>query len=129
MPIPKSQSGEMPFLDHLEELRWRIIYALGTVIVGTAIGLFCVFKYKLIGILEAPILPYLAGQRLAQFHPGDVFSIQMQLGITVGIVLAIPVIGYQVWAFLSPALYKHERRVVIPILVAATFLFMAGAAM
>jgi sec-independent protein translocase protein TatC len=51
------------------------------------------------------------------------------MSFVVGIVLALPVIGYNVWAFLSPALYRHERRVVIPVLLAATLLFLAGVAL
>jgi sec-independent protein translocase protein TatC len=62
-------------------------------------------------------------------HPGDTFSTILQMSIVVGIVVALPVIGYNVWAFLSPALYRHERKVVIPVLLAATLLFVAGVAL
>ena len=129
MPIPKTKTGEMPFLDHLEELRWRIIYSLGALVVGVAIGFLVTFKFDLIGLLQAPVLPYLRGQHLVYTHPGDTFSAILQASLAVGIALALPVIGYNVWAFLSPALYRHERRVVIPILAAATFLFLAGVAL
>jgi sec-independent protein translocase protein TatC len=130
MRIPKSKSGEMPFLDHLEELRWRIVYALGAILVGVALGFVIVLKWDLITVLQGPIHPYLpAGQKLVYLHPADPFSIIMQLSITCGIIFAIPVIGYQVWAFLSPALHKHERRIVIPVLLAATILFLLGASM
>ena len=129
MPIPKSTSGEMPFLDHLEELRWRIIYSLAALVVGVGIGFFVTFKLDLIAWLQRPVLPYLRGQHLVYTHPGDTFSTILQMSLVVGIVIAIPVIGYNVWAFLSPALYKHERRLVIPVLAAATGLFIAGVAL
>src|SRR5581483_3437378 len=69
------------------------------------------------------------GQHLVYTHPGDTFSAILQASLAVGIAIALPVIGYNVWAFLSPALYRHERRIVIPILAAATFLFLAGVAL
>jgi sec-independent protein translocase protein TatC len=129
MPIPKTQTGEMPFLDHLEELRWRIIYSLGALVIGVGIGFFVTFKLDLIGWLQTPVLPYLRGQHLVYTHPGDTFSTILQMSLVVGIALALPVIAYNVWAFLSPALYRHERRIVIPILLAATLLFIAGVAL
>ena len=119
----------MPFLDHLEELRWRIIYSLAALVVGVAIGLFVTFKLDLIAWLQKPVLPYLHGHGLVYTHPGDTFSTILQMSIVVGIALALPVIGYNIWAFLSPALYKHERRIVIPVLAAATGLFVAGVAL
>lgn len=129
MPIPKSPTGEMPFLDHLEELRWRIIYSLAALVVGVAIGFLVTFKLDLIAWLQGPVLPYLRGNHLVYTHPGDTFSAILQMSVVVGVVIALPVIGYNLWAFLSPALYKHERRVVIPVLMAATGLFMAGVAL
>src|SRR5205823_111144 len=129
MAIPKSATGEMPFLDHLEELRWRIIYSLGALVVGVGIGFLLTFKLDLIRVLQQPVLPYLRGQTLVYTHPGDTFSSILQMSLVVGIVVALPVIGYNVWAFLSPALYKHERRVVIPVLLAATLLFLGGVAL
>src|SRR3954468_14282754 len=128
-PIPRSQSGEMPFLDHLEELRWRIIYSLGALVIGIAVGFLVTFKLDLIGVLQRPVHPYLRGQTLVFTHPGDTFSAILQMSFVVGIVIALPVIGYNVWAFLSPALYRHERRVVIPVLLSATLLFIGGVAL
>src|SRR5258706_13987288 len=109
-----SSSAEMPFLDHLEELRWRIIWSLAALVVGVAIGFLIVFNFDLLTWLQGPILPYLNGTKLKVTHPGDGFSILMQAALILGILIALPVILYQVWAFLSPALHKHERRVGIP---------------
>src|SRR5215218_4270373 len=119
---------EMPFLDHLEELRWRLIWALGALAVGILIGFVLVLKFDVIRLLERPILPYLHGNKLVYTHPGDPFNIAMTASLAVGAVLAAPVVLYQVWAFVAPALYQHEKKVVIPVLIGATLLFMGGVA-
>jgi len=129
MPIPKSANGEMPFLDHLEELRWRIIYAGFAFIIGLTVGLVIAFKYDIIGILEAPALPYMGGQKLIVTHPADIFSIKIQIAMAIGVVVAAPIIIYQLWRFLSPALHAHERRIVIPVLIAGSMLFLFGVGM
>jgi sec-independent protein translocase protein TatC len=129
MPMPKSSSGEMPFLDHLEELRWRIIYSLAALVVGIGIGFAVTIKFDLLQILQLPVLPYLRGNHLVYTHPGDTFSVLMQMAFVVGIAVAIPVIAYQAWSFLAPALHKHEKKVVVPVLGVATLLFIAGVAL
>jgi sec-independent protein translocase protein TatC len=129
MAIPKSPGGEMPFLDHLEELRWRIIYSLTGAVVGGGIGLYISFAYDLLGWLEKPLLPYMNGHRLVVLHPMDGFTIHLQLAVVIGLVIAAPVIVYQIWAFLAPALHKPEKRVVIPVLFGAAFLFLGGVAL
>jgi sec-independent protein translocase protein TatC len=121
--------AEMPFLDHLEELRWRLIWSLLALSIGVAIGFVLVVRFRLLDVLQAPIAPYLKGAKLVYTHPGDPFSITLTTSFIVGTIIALPVIIYQVWGFLSPALYKHEKRVVIPLLVGAVALFAAGAAM
>ncbi|MFN2566765.1 MAG: twin-arginine translocase subunit TatC [Gemmatimonadaceae bacterium] len=121
--------AEMPFLDHLEELRWRLIWSLLALSIGVAIGFLLVVRYDLLTALQAPIAPYLKGAKLVYTHPGHPFSIALTTAFIVGTILALPVITYQVWAFLSPALYRHEKRVVIPLLIGAAALFAGGAAM
>lgn len=123
------KSDEMPFLDHLEELRWRLIWAIGALGVGLAIGVFVVVHFNAIYFLEKPILPYLHGRKLVYTHPGDTFSILMSASMVIGGIIALPMIAYQVWLFLSPALYKREKKMVIPVVVAGTLLFAAGVAL
>src|SRR5262244_1788133 len=129
MPIPKSNSGEMPFLDHLEELRWRIIYSLGSVLVCVGVGFWVTLHYDLVAWLAKPIISYLPEHFLYFTHPGDKFSIALNTSMTIGLVLAAPVIIYQVWLFLAPALHPHEKRVGIGVLFSGTLLFIAGAAL
>lgn len=118
----------MPFLDHLEELRWRIIWSLGALIVGLIIGFTIVVKGNLISILQQPIAPYLPG-KLVYTNPADPFSITLSVSLMLGVVIAAPVIIYQVWAFLSPALHRHEKKVVIPVIIGAVLLFVGGVAL
>jgi sec-independent protein translocase protein TatC len=120
------RSNEMPFLDHLEELRWRLLWSLAALFVGLIIGFVIVMHVDVISLLMRPLAPHLEGRRLVFTHPGDPFSIHLKAAFAIGFVLALPVLLYQVWAFVSPALYRHERRLVVPVLVGAVALFVAG---
>jgi sec-independent protein translocase protein TatC len=122
-------AGEMPFLDHLEELRWRIIWSLAALIVGVAAAFVLVYRFDLLTWIQGPILPFLHGHKLVYTHPGDGFSILLQTSIMVGILIALPVVIWQVYAFLSPALHRHEKRIAIPVILGAVFLFVVGAAL
>jgi sec-independent protein translocase protein TatC len=121
----------MPFLDHLEELRWRILKSL------LAIAIAFVFTFWLctasgldiIAIATAPIKPYLHGKNLAYTGVVEPFTILLQAAGVLAIVIAGPVVAYQIWAFLVPALMPRERKALIPVLIAAAVLFLAGIAM
>ena len=123
------QPAEMPFLDHLEELRWRILWSLLALIAGVIVCFTLLLNYDVILLLERPILPYLSGQKLVYTHPADPFKITMSLAFALGAIVASPVIVWQVWGFLSPALYKHEKKVVIPVLIFGALLFLGGVAL
>ncbi len=126
----KAQPGaEMPFLDHLEELRWRLLWSLGALTLGVIAGFVVVMQFDVIGLLARPITPLLQGQKLIFTHPSDPFSIIMKAAFFIGILLALPVILYQLWAFLAPALHRHEKRIIIPMIAFAVLLFVAGAAL
>jgi sec-independent protein translocase protein TatC len=120
--------AEMPFLDHLEELRVRLIRALLALVAGFVVGFFVVQKFQLVGIISRPIQPYLGnGGKLAVLTPTEPVMIVFKLAFVVGLVLAAPVVIWQVWAFMSPALYARERRVIIPALFVGSGLFVVGA--
>src|SRR5207245_894554 len=108
----------MPCLDHLEELRWRILYSLLAVVVGTLVGWVIVEHVDVIGLLIEPIKPLIPGGKLRVTSPTDPFFITLKFAFVMGLVLASPVVGYQAWAFLTPALYERERRLIIPALSA-----------
>jgi sec-independent protein translocase protein TatC len=133
----------MPFLDHLEELRWRIIWSVLAVLVGSGIGIFAVIELDVVNLLKAPL--YDAFAELSATRPEladalgagglvftnltDPFFFVIRVGIAVGVLLASPVVAYHVWAFLAPALEERERRVIIPSLYLGLGLFAAGVAM
>jgi sec-independent protein translocase protein TatC len=119
----------MPFLDHLEELRWRIFKAAGTLALGLAVGWWAVRRFRVTTLLVEPMVPYVTGGRLHAFRPTTGFFLELKLALVLGLILAFPVVIYQLWAFLAPALEKRERRVIIPSLYMGTVLFAAGAAM
>ncbi|HUF77091.1 MAG TPA: twin-arginine translocase subunit TatC [Longimicrobiales bacterium] len=127
----RNPRGEMPFLDHLEELRWRILWALLAVALGTAIGIGLVYYFEVPELLVVPIReawddPQL---RLIYLSPADPFFVMVKLGIFSGLLLAFPIVVYQIWAFLSPALEKREKRAVVPALYLGLVLFIAGVAL
>lgn len=128
-PLRRS-AAEMPFLDHLEELRWRILWSLLALLIATIGAFVFVMEVDVIGWLKRPIDPYLPpGQKLIFLEVGGAFFITLKLALTLGIIIAFPVVVYQAWAFLSPALTKRERRAIIPALYLGLVLFMVGAAL
>ena len=124
--MPRS-AGEMPFLDHLEELRKRILRSLLAVVGCFALGLWLVDRFKLLDVLKQPIAPFLPSGQLTVLSPTEPLMIVLKLGFIVGLVLASPVILWQLWAFLSPALYEKEKKTLVPALFVGLGLFLGGA--
>jgi sec-independent protein translocase protein TatC len=124
--MSEAPGHEMPFLDHLVELRKRLFWVAGAVIIGIALAFALLSNLDIIRLLERPILPLLHGQKLIYTHPGTSFRILLNASFVLGMILASPVIVGQIWGFLAPALYAHEKRVVVPVLVAMVALFLAG---
>ena len=104
-------AGAMTFFEHLTELRKRIINSLYAIGIGALIGVY-VSKY-FIGWINKPILKALADahldQKLIYTHPAGGLNLVITVGVYLGIALASPLVLYQVWLFVAPALYKHER--------------------
>ncbi|CAN5673225.1 twin-arginine translocase subunit TatC [soil metagenome] len=119
-------TGEMPFFDHLEELRWRIIWSVLALIAGTAVGFMLATRLDLLGLLKRPLDPYIAGEQLIALSITEPFFITFKLALTLGIIFAAPVIIYQMWSFLAPALTKREKRAIVPALYLGVVLFCVG---
>lgn len=119
----------MPFLDHLEELRWRLIWSLLAIAVGAGVGWFLVTRFNVLGLLIEPIEPMIGDGKLGYLSPMDPFFITLRLTLVAGVLLALPIVVYQVWVFLSPALTKEEKRSIIPALYLGLVLFVAGMAL
>jgi sec-independent protein translocase protein TatC len=114
--------GEMTLVDHLVELRNRLVKALVAVALGTAVGFW--FWSDIRDILIAPI-PTGTVQVLG---PGDAFVIALRISVVTGIILAMPVILWQVWSFVAPGLTAAERRTVRPWIPMALVFFVVGVA-
>src|SRR6266566_5070416 len=122
-----TKRGEMPFLDHLEELRWRILWSLLAILVCTVVGWWLLGKVDIIDVLKRPVAPYLPGGRLIFTSPAEPFMLTLKVAFALGCLLASPIVIYQIWAFLAPALYEREKRLIIPALAVGVVLFLAGA--
>src|SRR6476620_8534600 len=127
--MTEAPGHEMPFLDHLEELRHRLFWIAAAVVIGVVIAFILLSKLDIIRLLERPILPLLNGQKLIYTHPGTSFHILLNASLVLGLVLASPVVVGQLWGFLAPALYAHEKKVVVPVMVSMLALFLAGVAL
>ena len=121
----------MPFLDHLEELRHRLFWIVGAIVVGIVVSFTVLSQggFDVVAILARPIEPYLHGRQLVFTHPGTSFSIVLNASLILGILFALPVIGYQLWGFFAPALHPHEKRIIVPVLLGMIFLFLCGVAL
>jgi sec-independent protein translocase protein TatC len=126
----EESGGQMTFFEHLTELRKRIINSLYAIGAGAFIGVYLA-KYFITWITD-PIVKALrdAGltPELVYTHPAGYLNTYITLGVYLGIVLASPVVLYQLWLFIAPALYKHERKAVAGFIVPTVLLFLTGIA-
>lgn len=119
----------MSLVDHLRELRKRLVYAL--IAVGLGFGVAYGFAPDIFDFLVQPLLsamPEGHEKRLVYTGLAQPFMLDLTLGIFGGIVLALPVIMLQIWLFIAPALYPDERKFVVPIITSAMIMFAVGAA-
>ena len=112
----------MSLIEHLEELRHRLIIVVISVVVAAVIGF--IFSGSVLDLLRVPLPSdydtiYFTG-------PADAFGVQVKIAGFIGIALAMPVILFQVWRFVTPGLTKRERRFIWPVMVAAILLFALG---
>src|SRR5467141_2529450 len=122
--------GQMTFFEHLVELRKRLISSLIAIAIGAFIGVY-IAKY-VINYFTHPMLKALSDAhldpKLITTHPAGFFNLIITLGIYIGLVLASPVVLYQIWLFVAPALYKHERSAITGFLFSTVLLFLGGIA-
>jgi sec-independent protein translocase protein TatC len=120
-PAPADAVGEMTLVEHLVELRNRLFKAVLAILLGSIVGF--IFGDPIIAILRAP-LP--GTEPLRFIGVGDAFMIHVKIALVTGIILGMPVILYQGWAFIAPGLTAKERRVSLPWIPAALFFFVLG---
>jgi sec-independent protein translocase protein TatC len=122
--------GQMTFFEHLIELRKRIINSLVSIAVGAMIG--WVVAPHFVNWITRPMIKALGDahldQKLVYTHPAGYLNLLITLSIYLGLVIASPWILYQIWLFVAPALYKHERSAITGFLFSTVFLFLSGIA-
>lgn len=125
----ESEPSAMGFFEHLAELRRRILYCVAAVLVCCIAGLY--FWQEIFTFVSAPIqAAFSAGfpqKRLVFIGPLEPIKFALQVGLYGGLFLAAPVIFWQLWLFVAPGLYRHERRFVLPFIVSSSGLFLLGA--
>jgi sec-independent protein translocase protein TatC len=120
-------SGTMSFLEHLDEIRSRLIRSCLALAAGMAVAFL--FVDTLANFVEASMLRVLpSGSTLVFVKPGEAFAFYFDLALIGGVVLAAPFMTYQVWRFIAPALYAREKRFVIPFILLTMFGTLGGAA-
>ncbi|MBV9330879.1 MAG: twin-arginine translocase subunit TatC [Alphaproteobacteria bacterium] len=123
------EASKAPLLDHLIELRKRLIYSLLALVAGF-IACFGFAKY-IYAFLTSPLAQALAGQpnrHLIYTALYETFFTYVKVGMFAGLCISFPIIASQIWMFVAPGLYRHERRAFLPFLFASPVLFLAGAA-
>src|ERR1051325_3524799 len=119
--------GKMSFLEHLDELRKRIIWSVSSVGVGvliTFVFIGDIFDFIMKPMQRSPP----PGQTLIYTDPSEAFMLQIKIALIAGLIVASPMVFAQVWLFIAPGLYQHEKKLAIPFVVMSTVLFVAGAA-
>ncbi len=118
----------MSFLEHLEELRARIIRALLAVAVG--FGACWYYAERIFNYMQRPIMAALHAhhldEKLVYLNPTEPFNMYLKVGFIAGLFVASPFVLYQLWAFIAPGLYRHEKRYVLPFMFSSVGLFLAG---
>jgi sec-independent protein translocase protein TatC len=118
--------AKMSFLEHLDELRKRIVNACIAIGVGVVVSFF--FIDRIVAFLLAPtrkVLP--TGVKMIYTQPGEAFGMYITIALIAGAVIASPFVMYQVWKFIAPGLYSNEKRMAIPFVVLTTGGFLLGA--
>jgi sec-independent protein translocase protein TatC len=127
--IPKKLKADekVPFIQHLEELRYRLIVSIVAVAVGTIVAFL--FKERIFQFLAQPLLNALPPQNKHLIFTGlyEAFMVYLKASFLAGFMVSVPVIVYQIWAFVAPGLYVHEKKNVIPFVVFASLFFVGGA--
>jgi sec-independent protein translocase protein TatC len=122
-----SERAELPgmsLMEHLDELRKRIVHSAIYLAIGCFVSWF--FHERLVGFIQAPLNRI--GKSMVFTHPMDPLNLDLQVALVGGAILSSPFILYQVWLFIAPGLYQRERRFVWPFMGATIALFLGGAA-
>jgi len=114
----------MPFLDHLEELRWRILKGLAGVVVGAIVC--AIYSDTILGVLTSPIRDIEPRPALIYLKPMGMFLVKLNIALVGGIVLALPLLLHQVWMFVAPGLMRNEQHYVVFTILSSSVCFVLG---
>lgn len=118
--------AKMSFLEHLDELRRRLIHAVISVAAGCVISF--IFINQIVAFVMRPLAHMLPkGNMMIATSGPDYFMLVLEIGLIAGLFIASPLVLWQVWKFISPGLYSHEKKFAIPFVVMSTFFFLSGA--
>ena len=120
--MARSVDDKMPFMEHLGELRVRIVRSLIALLIGLGIAL--PFSQQMVDYLAKPVRE--SGHNLVFLALTEGFWVQMKVAVIVGLFIAAPGILYQIWAFVAPGLHKHERKYAAPFVIVGSLLFIGG---
>jgi sec-independent protein translocase protein TatC len=126
--LVRPQVHSMSLMAHLEELRKRIIFS----VLGVLVGFFSCWSYadRIFGLVQQPLIQALRHHGLAgglvYLNPTEPFNLYLEVGFVAGLFAASPFVFYQLWLFIAPALYRHEKRYVLPFVMSTVVLFAAG---
>lgn len=125
--LDEDGAGKMSFLDHLDELRRRLVASAISLGIGAAVAF--VFIDRIFSFIMQPLADRLpAGSKLTAVEPTEPFMLYIKIGLLAGVIIAAPLITWQLWLFIAPGLYAHEKRFALPFILMATVFFVAGAA-
>src|SRR6185503_272077 len=122
--MARTVDDKMPFMEHLGELRVRIMRALYGLLIGTAIAL--PFSERMVDWLARPVTKL--GYDLVFTAPAEAFWVQMKVGLIGGVFISAPVILWQVWGFIAPGLHQHEKKYAVPFVLIGSIMFLLGGA-
>jgi sec-independent protein translocase protein TatC len=120
-------SGRMSFLEHLDELRKRLIASILAVALGCVVSFIFLDRW-IFPFLIRPMQQMLPSGKLITTEASEFFMLWMKVGFLAGLLIAMPVVAYQVWLFVAPGLYSHEKRFAVPFVLFSSIFFFAGAA-
>ena len=119
-----SNNESMPFLDHLEELRWRLIKSIASVLIGAVISFY--FIDQIIEFLVKPTEALESSMDLQVLKVQGMFMIKWSIALFGGIIISIPVLTFQIWKFVAPGLYIDEKKYIIPLIIFTFLSFLCG---
>jgi sec-independent protein translocase protein TatC len=132
LPPDNPDSHTMPLLDHLMELRKRLIFSIACLVVALMGGMYfakAIFAFLVVPLEKAEVAAGQALQPMIYTHLAEAFMTEMKVAFFAAAFVTFPVFANQIWKFVAPGLYRHEKRAILPFLFAAPVLFFMGGAL